>query len=314
MQNKKLLPFFVTCIVGMIYFAITINSFGEALPYFIKDNNFPEVITPPDGNWIFDLDEERPNKILVEFELKAPGWTKIDANPVIILKEIGFNNYDPALQDSIGCLNRLELNPDDFTRTHVVSISRRICPLGGVGGAGLLLQTINQTETIPITYSLAPQNFWYPYDALEIPIAFRAKLARADEITKTEDATPLIVLRGDVTNRDWAITMRLEKTKPLFEQDQIIVKQTLIVRFERPLIHRIAYPLLLIALVIMTSLLASGPTSSFLEGAIALFIGVIGLRQLILPSQIQTGTLLETLLLGVYILFILPLVQQKHGF
>jgi hypothetical protein len=81
----------------------------------------------------------------------------------------------------------------------------------------------------------------------------------------------------------------------------------LVIHLARPLIYRVVFFLILLALLLFMWLLTMADSSVFIEGAIGLFLGIISVRELIIPAQVTTRIYLDTVLLGLYVLFLIPL-------
>jgi Ni,Fe-hydrogenase I cytochrome b subunit len=74
------------------------------------------------------------------------------------------------------------------------------------------------------------------------------------------------------------------------------------VRFERPLFDRIIFPFVLLVMLILVLLLSFiEGTVTFIEGALAVFLGVFGLTQVLLPSSTEVRTIVHLAIWGIYV-------------
>jgi hypothetical protein len=88
--------------------------------------------------------------------------------------------------------------------------------------------------------------------------------------------------RGSI---DFARYLRLDPAEPVE------------VRFEHPLFDRIIFPFVL--LVLLLSFIEG--TVTFIEGALAVFLGVFGLTRVLLPSSGEVRTIVHLAIWGIYV-------------
>jgi hypothetical protein len=79
------------------------------------------------------------------------------------------------------------------------------------------------------------------------------------------------------------------------------------VRFKRPLFDRIIFPFVLLVMLILVMLILVlllsfiEGTVTFIEGALAVFRGVFGLTQVLLPSSTEVRTIVHLAIWGIYV-------------
>lgn len=278
-------------------------------------NGLQSALPSRSGEYFVNLESGKLNELLMAIEVQPPGWNNVDAYPKILLKHFGFSvKFDSVESADKVCFDTIELRPPNSFEILDLSQANPIC---GVRDYSHTIAEAyppniirNESYFIPIpssitgTYYLTTEPFWYPYDSLDIELQpfVGYHLIKNGTTIFTGTATPLIAVEGDVFNRDWDISIDTKVvTETVYRSNKFLV-----VHFERPLVYRLLYPALFVVLILLIALLASTDKASFLDGAVAIFLGIIGLRQLIMPP-VTTRIYLDTALLGLYIVLAVPL-------
>lgn len=85
--------------------------------------------------------------------------------------------------------------------------------------------------------------------------------------------------------------------------------QLIHMEFGRPLLFRLAYPILILAMVILIGLLPFiDSLDGLLEVTAAILFGIFGLRQVMTPPNSQGQTLLDVIFLGLYVVLAFALI------
>lgn len=164
----------------------------------------------------------------------------------------------------------------------------------------------------------ARNNFIYPYDKYDFEFAILMKYclkSNGDEIECGVTA-PIIDVVNSTDNIEWDITINDDiqfmhiGTAEIINYDVFKVIRTLHLSFSRPIIYQIVYPLILITLLLLIIMLSqSKELSVFMEGSIAILFGLFGLKSLLLPPDAQARTILDPIILVLYVSFGIALLQ-----
>lgn len=84
-----------------------------------------------------------------------------------------------------------------------------------------------------------------------------------------------------------------------------------VVRFSRPLLLRIIFPIIIfsfLAFIYLMTLVDS--LELFFSGAIAVLVGLFGAREVLVPVNVAFGTLVDVLIMGLYVVFAISTIVQ----
>ncbi len=161
----------------------------------------------------------------------------------------------------------------------------------------------------------------YPYDSFDLSAVAQAsyRLLRGDEVLSEGVSAPfpVWVFQTD-SERNWnvevttrAATVSAEAPYPsdffgfLRDGDYLAADFT----FDRPLLFRLTYPLLILAMIVIISLLPFVlELEPLLEITAAILFGIFGLRQVMTPPNSQGQTILDILFLALYVVLAFTLI------
>lgn len=207
------------------------------------------------------------------------------------------------------CFDSMFVNTDDLSiSTTTINFEPPICTsikeknsFGGYPLIDVSPQITNSTEIR--VYS---NYYWYPYDQLSMPLSIQTnyRLLKEGSVYDEDSELSLIIPVRASDNQGWEVSVHSETLKDPFNREY----NTATVLFSRPVTIRIIVPVLFAVFVTFTGILSMEKKDAFLEGAVALFVGIIGINQIIFPSALTKPVFLDTALLGLYALFVIPLV------
>lgn len=164
-------------------------------------------------------------------------------------------------------------------------------------------------------------NFLYPYDSFAPKIGLQIKYRLLDDgkLLINEVASPRLSVTNQPNIIEWDIKISgKEEPSTSFHPDWLTivgmddVKQyrTLDIAFARPLILQLTYPIIIGSLLLLVALLARVQSlDTFMEGSVAVLLGIFGLKELLLPPDIKVRTILDIAILGLYVTFAFALAR-----
>jgi hypothetical protein len=171
------------------------------------------------------------------------------------------------------------------------------------------------------------QAFWYPYDQLKTYLSTQISYYVVSGTQRFSDqrASPSFVVQELPPNLDWHLSLfgrEYEQneivaapvstpieTRAMISSDRYVNTKELEISFARPVTYQLVFPVILVGLVVLLGFLATiNSINTFLQVSIAILFGIFGLRQVLLPSDIGRPTILDALILGLYLIFALILI------
>lgn len=157
------------------------------------------------------------------------------------------------------------------------------------------------------------ETFWYPFDRLnaEFSIVMEYRLLKNQQ-TVDSRLTALGLTSALSHDREWEAYLLGYTTvfnEPIWDADKlpsntISELPTASAYLIRPALNRIVFPIVLISIFILICLITlTSDLSIFVGGATAILVALFGLRQVLLPSWLETQTLFDVLILSLYIAF-----------
>jgi hypothetical protein len=297
--------------------------------FFAKSKGFSinwtaNPATLSSGNTIFnvrsfDIDVENPDDIELYHGIQLPDEVCLDQFQVVEVVS------HPGSELSADRELQVRLGPSGFESAkalHLVSgIKLPFCfPLERPDYVGddqtSYTFEFPETQEPRLSFPNSEQDhFWYPYDSFEIKFAafVKYRLMREQLALTTVSDYEL----GSITipdSRGWFIEQNeeIEDNSPYpFSERSILDDVDLVnaLHFQRPLFERIAYPSIILTVLLFIILLAFvRSTATFIEGGVGVFFGIFTLRQVILPVGMEIRTMMEYAIGALYFVFAMALI------
>ena len=157
-------------------------------------------------------------------------------------------------------------------------------------------------------------HFLYPYDDFEISmgVELNYRILHDDQVLSSNFVYPQFFV-STPTSVDWIAKTSQTKLSDTFlaqgyETDMKILTT---IAFSRPIFMKVIYPLLISAMALFILLLALvDSVDTFIEGGVAVFFGIFGLKQIILPSTTEITTVWDFAIWGLVIIFAVSLIDH----
>lgn len=298
---------------AILYVLITLIAFrtGDNPLFGTRYRRFSETFTESSGDVRHNIDPKKSDELYFFVAMNPPGLTDRNSFPTFTITDFGFDELNSPFKGNADtlCIDHFYLNPI----ANYDNKSDNLNPLPYCqpiehDELGYNMLTVPLTATLPMTYTYTSESFWYPYDRIDISLSIRAqfRLLNKGKVVYEAEALPDIVVTGNSLNKDWETSFSVrEVTDPIGEW--VDTDNVLVIHLARPLIYRVVFILISVVLLLFMIFLCIAESDVFLEGAIGLFLGVIGIKSLIVPPEIGIRTYVDTLLLGIYVLFLIPL-------
>ena len=169
------------------------------------------------------------------------------------------------------------------------------------------------------------ENFYYPYDNFSFQIAAMLKYRFLDDkgnIIQNGISIPYMTIftlgspewdRNTVkqdskfTETFWLLEHDVDYSKTARESLYI----PYLIKFSRPLFLQIVFPILTLSLFIFIAFLSSvDKPETFIEGSLAVLLGVFGIRNILIPNDISVRTIVDVGIVSLYGAFGLCVVIQ----
>lgn len=185
--------------------------------------------------------------------------------------------------------------------------------------------------------------FYYPYDNFELQIAAFISISFIDETGQTVKdiaAVPDLYIKN-VGGEDWDRTVstptheyfwsiwstdRYETYqnttivnkgaediyKPLIANG---INEPFLIRYSRSFVVRTVFPIIGLTFLVIIYLLAIAESLDiFLAGAIAVLVGLFGIREVLIPINVHSRNLIDIVIMGLYVLFATSTFIQFYSF
>ena len=183
--------------------------------------------------------------------------------------------------------------------------------------------------------------FYYPYDGFDIQLGAFVIVRFTDENGNQIEEKPLVpeLMIDSQGGQDWD---RTEETSPYNDfwdvwsigsfqvGDTLTIKVTddlylpliknelqepPILFFFRPIIIRVIFPIIIFSFLVLLLLITlSDSLELFFSGATAILVGFFGIRAVLIPATMQTRTLVDISIMGLYVVFALSILLQVVKF
>lgn len=174
--------------------------------------------------------------------------------------------------------------------------------------ARLIVYTIpsSQGDWTTQLYGFADHT-WYPYDDFELlfypQVVYR--LIYGDDSVASITTYPSVTLRVPHT-AGWQISSHEVELAPPFTHDLLgsDLDRVIAVDLSRPLLEKVVQPsMVLVILVLVFFLTLVDATGTFIQGAIAVLLGIFSIREILMPRHAAVRTLLDFAVWGLYFAF-----------
>jgi hypothetical protein len=171
--------------------------------------------------------------------------------------------------------------------------------------------------------------FYYPYDGYQFGMGVLLKYRLLDNQGKLINSgitVPQTIIWGE-NGTEWnskqinaqydiANTFHyIESNEDFYKVAQQSLRVPYSIKYSRPLIIQVVYPIILISLLFFTAFLASvKEVSTFISGALAILFGIYGIRQIVFPTGENVYTIIDVVILGIYIIFAATILIQIYYF
>jgi hypothetical protein len=176
-------------------------------------------------------------------------------------------------------------------------------------------------ENLYIDFAVSNPFFRYPYDQFGQVGTIQAsyRILSGETVIAENETMPFPVwLYNTSGERNWNIKLSSEEAVKNSPEDTPSdfygflnngQYRRVTMSFERPLLFRLAYPFLILAVLVMIGLLPFiKPFHDMLANTAALLFGIFGLRQVMLPPDSQGQTILDVLFIGLYVVLAFTLI------
>lgn len=153
-------------------------------------------------------------------------------------------------------------------------------------------------------------SYYYPLDSHELSFSLRLQV----QLTEPSTVDEWIMLAPNITliprYKNWDTS--IEVVEDSWAWDITGIEETdVTLELRRPLTMQVLIPLLLLAfLFVICWLIRVDDTSSFLEVAIGILIGLWGIQSVLIPKTIESPTIIDPLILVLYVLLALIILAQ----
>lgn len=172
-----------------------------------------------------------------------------------------------------------------------------------------LIQNLNYGSLVN-TYPIVTvrSTYFYPFDKqiIGVYVTLKHESSRLDTSSILKSGDPIITI--DIDAPEWAATGNFRVHPPINETTQIpenTVQYTYAtIELQRPLSHQILTGILLGSIFIFIVLLIFiDELGNFLEVAVGILLGLWGIQAILVPDYISGPTIVDTLILTLYVLF-----------
>ncbi len=176
------------------------------------------------------------------------------------------------------------------------------------------------------TLFLENDPFFYPYDNFDIQTAGFITIINLDKTGKVINEIPVIpeMFIENRGNEEWDLSQSFSRSSLFWENwptthstsniyftkstYQTFIDQGLqepvVIHYKRSLVIRVVFPIICFSLLLLTYFLAMVDSLDlFLSGAIALLIGLFGIREVLIPNNLSSRNLVDIAVLGLYVTF-----------
>jgi hypothetical protein len=180
----------------------------------------------------------------------------------------------------------------------------------------VLFDLVNPNSAGDLTTELFDTNshFRYPYDDFELSLGLELsyRVLHNDQVLLNEFIYPQF-FASVPTSIDWITqASEVDVSSTFVEQGyDTDMKILTTLAFARPIFMKIIYPLLITVMaffILLLSLVDSVDT--FIEGGVAVFFGIFGLKQIILPATTEITTVWDFAIWGLVIAFAAALIDH----
>lgn len=173
--------------------------------------------------------------------------------------------------------------------------------------------TLSAQDQLSGMFIYDPASFWYPYDdfSLDFTMVLHYHLVGENGTTETAITFPDLQV-NDIRSESWDISIyyfdnqsldsRFLTVHPQFEDSPSYSRIT--IDFRRSIVLKIVYPIIVVSMFFFVLLLSQAESvDGFIEGSLAVMFGIFSLREILIPPEAQTRTLLDSVVLLMYLLF-----------
>lgn len=173
--------------------------------------------------------------------------------------------------------------------------------------APLLVPREGHASTLaPLGVQAQGTRFWYPFDSSSLRVGIRLYYtihSGSDYLGSYESSSLASIEMPESSG--WQVTL-LPESSPMAELGNQFFRlpNFLVLRFERSIFERILFPLLIAVVYLFILLLCFvNQLGTFVEGAVAVFFGILGLNQVLLPANADILTIVDLAIYGLYFVF-----------
>jgi hypothetical protein len=189
--------------------------------------------------------------------------------------------------------------------------------------------TIDDFQNEELELAGYANNALYPYDGFtsKISMEINYRLLEGDKLIDGGVTSPLLYVENppltlevedqpSVLEWDIKVTGREESgiefipwSKDFTGTSKVERFRVVQIVFSRPFIFRLIYPIIVASMLVLIGLLSNVQSlDAFMEGAVAVLLGIFGLKQVLLTPNLQVRTILDFAILGLYVAFAVALV------
>lgn len=173
--------------------------------------------------------------------------------------------------------------------------------------------TLSAQDRLSGIFIYDPASFWYPYDnfSLDFTIVLHYHLVGESGTTETRVTFPDLRV-NDIRSESWDISISYFDNQSLDHQFLTVHPEIedsprysrIIIDFRRSIALRLVYPVIVVSMFFFVLLLSQTKSiDGFVEGSLAVMFGIFSLREILIPPEAQIRTLLDAVILLMYMLF-----------